>query len=313
MSGSRRGNGMRYGRSVVIWGSLVLTIVALVVYVVMVVAHQANPVWNRALLTYCGVFWGFFAFDEFGRRSAILAEERRAAAPASRPRPQPNSSMPLPTADSVRTAPRFTASGEVDPQEVLPEVGLQRIQHEMLPTVQAMVNDCLTEVLALSGNTPQASPSGRVAGFDVEAWLSDERIFPFVITSGDKTAGVAALRRDESSYELMLFYVKQGLRRQHIGQRAFARLEEFSRLLGVRQAMTAHVSSVNMRGQRFYRSVGMTILQHRNHDAVAVTSPDEMESATSADQVESTRSPDKIELVTSPRHQIELRKDILHD
>ena len=291
MSESRKGSGMRYARSVVIWASLAVTIVALVVYVVMVFAHQGNPVWNRALLAYCGVFWVFFAFDEVGRRTAILGEQKRASAPVPRPRPQPNSSMPLPGADGSLPGQRFSVSAGGRLGEVPPEVGLQRIQREMLEDAQAMVDDCLTEVLALSGTMPRTGPSGHVPGFDVEAWLGDDHVFPFLIMAGGATAGLAALEQNESSYELKLLYVRQGLRRQRIGQRAFTKLEEFSRLLGIRQTITAHVSSLNMRGQRFYRSVGMALSQEQGWDVEARDMASEL----------------------APEHKVEFEKDILRD
>ncbi|QSO48580.1 GNAT family N-acetyltransferase [Alicyclobacillus mengziensis] len=243
-------SGKDRARTTLIWITVVLTVVTLVVYVVTVFTHRSNPVWNRALLTYCGVFWVFLAFDGIGRQVAAIGAVKRTA--PARPRPQPQPNMPLPGVVGVK---RDEAVG---PHR---ETRLERVDGGLKQQVQHMVDDCVKEVLALEGEVPRTEYQ---AVFDVDDWLRDDKMYAFIIRSGDEIAGVVALAERQSAYEILLIYVRQDLRRQHIGQSAFLHLEEFARLLGLRSSLMAYVSQSNMRGQRFYQSVGMTTVSARS-------------------------------------------------
>lgn len=249
-------SGKDRARTTLIWITVVLTVVTLVVYVVTVFTRHSNPDWNWALLTYCGVFWVFLALDGIGRQAASIGAAKRIA--PARPRPQPQSNMPLPGAVGVKRD-----------EPVVPhrEIRLERVDGGLRQQVQHMVEDCVKEVLALEGEVPGTE---HQTAFDVEDWLRDDRMYPFIIRSGDELAGVVALAARQSAYEILLIYVRQDLRRQHTGQSAFLHLEEFARLLGLRSSLIAYVSRSNMRGQRFYQSVGMTTVSaQRTGDQVS--------------------------------------------
>ncbi|QSO54732.1 GNAT family N-acetyltransferase [Alicyclobacillus curvatus] len=259
-------SGKARARVVIMWITVVLTVLTLAVYVTAVFTHRGNPVWNRALLTYCGVFWVFLAFDEIGRRAAAIGAAKRTV--SVRPRPQPQANMPLPGAAGVRAgggAGAGSGIGSGEFSDLARETRLTRVDAASTRFVQSMVNDCVKEVLALDGEVPTTE---MMTEFDVDAWLRNDAMYVFVIGCGDEAAGVVVLVAKQNAYELLLMYVRQNVRRQHIGQSAFARVEEFARLLGSRNTLVASVSDTNMRGQRFYQSVGMASAGGRTDDSI---------------------------------------------
>jgi len=246
----------RRSRMVIIWFTVVISVVSLCVYVVAVAERMGNPRWNQVLITYSLVFWLFLAFDQIGRGVVAHSNEKR---PSVGPRPRPQPGMePLPLAPGGTLQDSATSMRAAVPTGRT-QILLQRVTEQDARLLQPWLNDCVTEVLALEGQVPERTGEGDVAEFQALDWVRRESTFAFLIEAEGHTVGALVATHRQRGHQLQLLYVGQGFRRCGIASLTLQRFQEFLGMLGRVPDMWMEVSTNNMRAVRFFKYNGFGV------------------------------------------------------
>lgn len=228
-------------RKAVIWVSVVIALASFGYTGLLRASHEPIPLWNKALMTYGGVFCIFLFLDEVGRSFAKHRKER--SVELYRPRPTP----------ARRPGQRVAVTRSEGTQS---EIRLERASPDTREPFRKMVTAFYTETLALEGQRPELDADGNLLGVPVSQWLTAGAYHPLLVMHDDKPVGCCVLKTEVSVHALLLFYIEPSLRRRHVGTAALEKVEAFLRLLGANDAIVANVSRSNMRGQSFLQACG---------------------------------------------------------
>lgn len=241
--------GGKSARTIVIWVSLLVTIASFGYFGYAKFQHVLAPLWDKVAMTYGGVFCLFLLFDEVGRQAA----KGRKDSDANRNRPRPQVST-LPGQQVAAAQARITAG----------QLRLERVKDSQVDVFREMMDEAVTEVMALQEMRPEVDAHGHIVHLDVEAWLSNEHFYPFLIIYHDACIGYCVLHTVHPAHEIEQFYIQSSIRRRGGGSVALQKLLEFAQLVGTHTRVICDVTTVNMRAQRFFQANGFYIVSEPN-------------------------------------------------
>lgn len=237
--------GSKMARTVVIWISVLVMFVGAAFLLYFRLKHIQLPLWDKVAITYGGVFCVFLFFDEIGRQ----ATKNRKDSDVKRNRPRPQvSSTP---GQQVPTAQTRISSGQLR---------LERVKPNHAHDLKEMIDEAVTEVMALQASLPELDGEGHVIASDFELWMNDAHYYPFYIMYHDTCIGCCVLHTVHPAHEIELFYIQSSMRRRRGGTTALHKLIEFAGLVGTHTEINCEVGTNNMRAQRFFLANGFHVV-----------------------------------------------------
>jgi RimJ/RimL family protein N-acetyltransferase len=237
--------GSKKARTIVIWISIVITLIGFGYFGYMNVMRGPIPLWDKVTMTYGGVFCIFLLFDEIGRQAAKNRKDSDARNHRPRPRAGGEQGQQIPAAQTILTA---------------GQVRLERVRESQMEAFLQLVDDAATEVLALQELRPEFNATGHVMGTGSQEWFDHAHYYPFFIMYHDTCIGCCVLHTVHPAYEIVMFYVQSAMRRRHGGSVALDKLMEFAQLVGNHTVVSCELTAENMRGQRFFQANGFHLV-----------------------------------------------------
>lgn len=228
----------------VAWTSALIAVLGMALFVSFKFHRGEVPLWVDAMLSYGLVFCAVLFLNSLGKQASRLRGESDAVR-----RVRPVQREETGHVHKMRDLSR-------DVTDVLADVLLVPVRQADYEKFLSIIDEAVHEVLALDGRKPAYDETGHVMDGPSRSSVISDGTHAFFIEQNQTVAGTIVCTCTDNSSVLEVVYVAPKFRGRRLASRGTEEVIRFCRLLGQADKVRVSVSQNNMRGQRFFESLG---------------------------------------------------------